>query len=357
MDRQRIIPGPRAALLLCTLAVFLVMSLSAQSALAHYPRDFSQSITRIGLGSCNHQDDAQPQWNILSRHNIDLWLWLGDIIYADTEDMDAMGRMYDAQFDREDYSVFRKTVPIVGTWDDHDYGENNSGKWYSKKKESQQLLLDFLEEPDHSPRRSREGVYAAYTFGPPGRQVKFILLDNRYFADEPGPEGDILGESQWDFLSTELNASTAQFTFIGSGTQVLALDQPFENWDNFPHSRRRLLDVIRDSHKGGVILLSGDRHIHEISVVNDESVRYPLIDFTASGLTHSYSSLKAEKNRYRVGPLLNGPGFALIVIDWDKEDPSVSLQARDMHDNTRLRFDMSLSSLQPHKDLDVEPGE
>jgi len=122
-----------------------------------------------------------------------------------------------------------------------------------------------------------------YTFGPLGRQVKLILLDNRYFADEPGPEADILGESQWDFLRTELNSSTAHFTLIGSGTQMLALDQRFENWGNFPRSRSRLLEMIRESHKGGVILLSGDRHIHEISVVNDESVRYPLIDFTASG--------------------------------------------------------------------------
>jgi alkaline phosphatase D len=337
--------------------VSLVLILSAQSAVAHYPRDFSQPITRIGLGSCNRQDAPQPQWSILNQHNLDLWLWLGDNIYADTEDMEIMRSKYDEQFNREDYAEFRKAVPVVGTWDDHDYGENDSGKWYPKKRESQRLLLDFLEEPDHSPRRSRDGAYAAYTFGPPARQVKFILLDNRYFADKPGPEADILGESQWDFLHTELNASTAQFTFVGSGTQVLALDQRFENWGNFPQSRRRLLEMIRESRTGGVILLSGDRHIHEISVVNDESVRYPLIDFTASGLTHSYSSLKAERNRYRVGPLLSEPGFALIVIDWEQKNPTVSLQARDMNDNIRLRLDMSLSSLQPNKDLDNEEGE
>ena len=42
----------------------------------------------------------------------------------------------------------------------------------------------------------------------------------------------------------------------------------------------------------------------------------------------------------------------LIVIDWEREDPTVSLQARDMDDNIRLRLDMNLSSLQPNKDLD-----
>jgi len=333
------------------------LALVADVAFAHYPHDLNQPLARIGIGSCNVQDEPQPHWSILSRHKVDLWLWLGDNIYADTEDMTLMKHKYDEQFMRKDYAGFRQTTPVIGTWDDHDYGENNSGKSYPKKIESQQLLLDFLEEPEHSVRRSRQGVYEAYTLGPPGRQVKFVLLDNRYFADEPGPDADILGDSQWDFLRTELNSSTAQFTFIGSGTQVLALDQPFETWGRFPQSRRRLLNVVRESNKGGVILLSGDRHIHEISVVNDETVHYPLIDFTASGLTHSYSSLKAEKNRYRVGSLLSEPGFGLIVIDWEREDPTVSLQARDMQDRIRLRLDMSLSSLQPNKNLDERPKE
>ena len=325
---------------------------SPEWSLARYPHDSSQPLSRIGLGSCNRQHAPQPHWSTIGKYELDLWLWLGDSVYADTEDMAEMKSEYDALFNRQEYAEFRRSVPIIGTWDDHDYGDGDSGKWYPKKKESQQILLDFLEVPEDSPRRSREGVYGVHTFGPPGKQVKFVLLDNRYFADEPGPDADILGEQQWDFLRAELSSSKAQITFIASGTQMLALDQPYENWGNFPKSRRRLLEVIRESCKGGIVLLSGDRHLHEISMVNDESVRYPLIDFTASGLTHSYSRLKAEKNRYRVGSFLNERGFGLIVIDWDREDPTVSLQARDMDDNIRLRLDMNLSSLQPNKDLD-----
>ena len=326
--------------------------MSAERSFARFPHDSSQPLSRIGLGSCNRQNAPQPHWSLIGKHEPDLWLWLGDSVYADTEDMAEKKSEHDALFNRQEYAEFRRAVPIIGTWDDHDYGEGDSGKWYPMKKESQQLLLDFLEVPEDSLRRSREGVYGVHTFGPSGRQVKFILLDNRYFADEPGPDADILGEPQWEFLRSELSSSMAQITFIASGTQMLALDQPYENWGNFPKSRRRLLEVIRDSGKGGIVLLSGDRHLHEISMVNDRSVRYPLIDFTASGLTHSYSRLKAEKNRYRVGPFLTERGFGLIVIDWDRADPTVSLQARDMDDEIRLRLDLSLSSLQPNKDLD-----
>lgn len=332
------------------LKALLFLILFPDAAVGFFPVDYSWPISRIAVGSCNHQDRAQPYWNTLGRSEIDLWIWLGDSIYADTEDMQIMADKYQAQFNHPDYSAFRVATPVVGTWDDHDYGENNSGKWYPKKAESKRLLLDFLEEPVGSPRRSRDGVYQAYSFGPPDKRVDLILLDNRFFAESPGPEADLLGERQWEFLREALEVSTAQFVFVASGTQVLAIDHRFEKWANFPGSRRRLLKTIRESGKGGVVLLSGDRHLHEISMVNDETVPYPLIDFTASGLTHSYSSLIAEKNRYRVGAFHNAPGFGVIEIDWDREDPLLTLQARDMKNEVRLRFQVSLSSLQPNKD-------
>ena len=329
----------------------LILLLTAASASAYYPHDRSQPLTRIAFGSCNHQEKPQPQWEVLRQSEPDLWVWLGDNIYADTEDMAVMKAKYDLQFDRPGYAAFRQAVPIIGTWDDHDYGLNGGNKKYPMKRESQQLLLDFLEVPTGDVRRSREGAYAAYVFGPPGRRVKFILLDNRYFSDRPGRRSDILGKRQWKFLQEELGNNTAQFTFIGGGTQMLAVDHGYDHWAEYPRSRKRLLDEIRASEQGGVVLLSGDRHIHEISMVNDETVRYPLFDFTASGLTHSYRRLKAEKNRYRVGPFLNEPGLGLIVIDWDRDDPMVSLRARDMKNRVRVRFDTTLSTLQPNKDL------
>ena len=33
-------------------------------------------------------------------------------------------------------------------------------------------FLDFLDVPKDHPRREREGVYSAHTYGPPGRRVK-----------------------------------------------------------------------------------------------------------------------------------------------------------------------------------------
>src|SRR5690606_1273195 len=112
----------------------------------------------------------------------------------------------------------RTICPVVGTWDDHDYGVNDGGAEYPKKRESQQVFLDFFEVPHDDVRRCREGVYFSRVWGPEGTRVQLILLDGRYFRSplktgfqpsEPGegfrgkyapdhdPRATMLGEAQW----------------------------------------------------------------------------------------------------------------------------------------------------------------
>ena len=84
------------------------------------------------------------------------------------------------------YSRLRqhKDKVIIGTWDDHDYGLNDAGKEFTAKLTNQRLLLDFLDEPLHSPRRKQQGVYASYTFGPHPKQVKVstLVYNTRLFS-------------------------------------------------------------------------------------------------------------------------------------------------------------------------------
>ena len=150
--------------------------------LGHYPTDFKTDISLIAFGSCNKRHLPQPLWEVIQKINPDLWIWMGDNIYGDTEDMAVMKEKYTQQFNLKAYKAFRESIPIIGTWDDHDYGKNNAGGWYPMKKESQQLALDFYEEPEGTARRKQAGLYTAYEFGSNDRKVKVILLDTRYHA-------------------------------------------------------------------------------------------------------------------------------------------------------------------------------
>lgn len=295
----------------------------------------------IAFGSCDRQSEPQNFWAEITATKPDLWIWLGDIIYADTTDMQAMQLMYQQQKQNAYYQQLMATSRIVGVWDDHDYGVNDGDKNYPKRVESKNLLLNFLDVPQDAPVRSHEGVYQSYSFGPKGKRVKIILLDARYFRDElqkgegdnrrrylPNATGDMLGEAQWQWLEKELTNSDAQIHLIGSGVQVISAEHPYEKWENFPAARRRLFDLIAKTKPAQAILLSGDRHTAEISKINLPGLGYSLYDITSSGLTHAYTGANAndEPNQHRVGKKLNAKNYALLKIDWSNKKPKVTAE-------------------------------
>jgi len=315
------------------LLLFLTFTLAALSAPGKFPENFRAPLERIAFGSCNRHDLPQPLWSVIAGNRPDLFIWLGDNIYGDSEDMAVLKAKYDAQRAVPAYADFSRQTAILATWDDHDYGANNADASYAQKVPSQQLALDFADVPGDDPRRKREGLYGSYTFGPTGQQVKILLIDNRYHSDAWGEGEDMLGPEQMRWLKQELRTSEAQLNLIASGTQVLPVDQPYEKWANFPATRDALLQFIKDEDIPGVIFLSGDRHIHEINLKNDDETDYPLIEVTSSGLTHAWRNFPGEPNRFRFGPVFDDLGFGLIMIDWEAQPASITLQIRD-RDNT-----------------------
>ncbi len=320
---------------------------------ARYPADFDAPLNSIAFGSCNRENLPQPAWAGLIEADPDLFIWLGDNVYGDTEDMSVLREKYARTFNQPRYRKFRMSTDIIGTWDDHDFGENNSGNWYPKKYESQLELYRFLEEPNDSERRKKEGVYASYVFGPDGKQVKIILLDNRYFADPPGPDAGLLGEAQWSWLEEELKNSTAQINIIGSGTQIIPRDHRFEKWQNFPKERARLFALMKEYQVPGLIFISGDRHFHEISVINDDTTPQLIPEVTSSSLNQPIGNIEAagEINRHRLGAPYGGRGYGVIEIDWKGPQTQISLQIRSASNEIVRQQNFPLANLQPDKIL------
>jgi alkaline phosphatase D len=323
--------------------LYLLFTLTANTSI--FSQSSQQPLTRIAFGSCSRENKEQPMWQYILDNQPQLWIWLGDNIYGDTDDMALLKQKYERQKSHVGYRKLLTSTPIIGIWDDHDYGRNDAGKEYAYKKESQQLMLDFLDVPSNSHRRKREGAYEAYTYGPRDKQVKIILLDARYFRDSlqkqgkaymPNVNGDILGDAQWKWLEKELTSSSASFHIIGSGIQMIPEQHMYEKWANFPKARKRLFELLASTKAKGVILLSGDRHIAEISKYENASIGYPIYEVTASGLTHSATTNQGEPNKYRVKHLVNELNFGMISIDWNKNPVEVHLQVRGLNNGLFL---------------------
>ena len=67
-----------------------------------------------------------------------------------------------------------------------------------------------------------------------------VILDEYYNADEPGPESDLLGEEQWQWLDGELKSGQGDVVVLGSRIQLLPSEHPYDHWGNYPRARKML---------------------------------------------------------------------------------------------------------------------
>ena len=330
-------------------------------------------LSRIAFGCCADQDKPQPVWDpVLARPN-DLFIFLGDNIYADTRDMAVMKAKYAKLAANPGFKKLRETTPLVAMWDDHDFGENDAGGEYPMKDASRRIFLDFWGEPAGSPRRDRDGVYASYVFGPPGQRVQLLLPDLRYnrtamlpmefpgsdherwgrerlaaglpvpgpYQRNPDRAATMLGERQWHWLERQLEVP-AEVRLFGSSVQVLADFTGWEAWANFARDRDRLFDLIRRKRANGLVFLSGDIHYAELSKY-DLNVPYPLWDLTSSGLTEEWRVPTPNANR--ASEVVADANFGWIDIDWRGAATTLSLGITDATGRPRMSWNLPLAEL------------
>ncbi|MBA4028141.1 MAG: hypothetical protein C0475_03195 [Planctomyces sp.] len=309
--------------------------------------DHSKALTTIVFGSCARSDRPQEIWEMINSAKPELFLFIGDNVYVDIPNRNPGAADFAPKYAElaafEGYQKLRDSCPILVTWDDHDYGLNDAGKEWQHKGHAQQQILGFFGEPEGSPRWERDGIYASYVTGPEGKRVQVIMLDTRFNRDTldrvPGerPRGrgpyvattdtskSMLGQKQWEWLERVLS-EPADVRVLGSSIQVVADEHGYETWGNMPHERQRLYDLIAKTGANGLVAISGDRHLMEISVER-QGVPYPIWDFTSSGFNWGSGEV-SDPNQHRVGPVLRQPNFGVIRIDWEKADPEILLEGR-----------------------------
>ncbi len=327
--------------------------------LAQSPRqpDPEKTISRIALGSCAHQNKKQPILLKAVKSKPDLFIYLGDNIYGDTRSMDKLKSKYDKLAAKKEFQKLCEAMPILATWDDHDYGENDAGKEYPFKAESKEIFLDFWNEPEDSERRTHPGVYHSVLLGPPGKRIQVILLDTRTFRDHlmkangepwfndyrpnPSPDSTFLGEAQWKWLEQQFQIP-ADIRLIASSTQFSHGYNGWESWSNVPHERQRMLALIQFTRAEGVIFISGDVHWGELSRLEPPG-GYPIYDLTSSGITQTWPSV--ERNGNRVGEPMRENNIGLINIDWNAKDPDIEFVLKDVKGKVVLSHTVKLAEL------------
>lgn len=264
----------------------------------------------------------------MSKENASFMVWLGDNTYLREADWDSkfgiQHRFTHTRSLPELQPLLRKMFHYA-TWDDHDYGPNDSEWTYPMKNVTKQTFMDFFPSNTYGAGHS-EGVTSFFDWS----DCEFFMMDDRWYRTSQGQDGKMLGDQQMDWLVTSLRGSLAKYKFVAVGSQVLNSSKSKENHINYTDERAALLEAIEKYNIKGVIFLTGDRHHSEISKLKFES-GLEVYDITTSPLAAGPATNVKEINNNRVeGTLIDGKrNYSVISVVGKGEDRRVEVVYKD----------------------------
>lgn len=310
-------------------------------------------LTRFAFGSCVEENRSMAFWDVIAAQKPQAFLLIGDNVYGDTRatgaaDIPTLTASYRKLSARAEFDRFRRSIPMLTTWDDHDFGANDGGGSFAFKEYAEKAYESYWGATDEV--KSRPGVYESRIVGPEGKRVQFILLDTRFFRSDlvampyrspapalgwyianTDPKATLLGDAQWQWLEQQL-AKPADLRFIISSIQMITSAHNYESWANFPKERERFYRLLAAQQIDNAMLLTGDRHAGAMYKTEVAGLKSPLWEITSSSLNYGFGKgddRAREPDPARNGGLWSVANFSVIDIDWTTKAVKFSLRRDD----------------------------
>lgn len=300
----------------------------------------------VAIGSClfiNEPEADRPGKGYGDRYDIleriadlkpNMMLWLGDNVYYREPDFYSKAGLVHRNTHTRSVKELQRLLAgsiNIASWDDHDFGPNNSDRSYRMREEALDLFKLFWMNPNYGTGKTK-GVFGRYLYN----DIEFFILDDRYHRAPNrlnDPDKAFFGREQIQWLKDALSNSRAPFKVVVSGSQVINEQTGSEAFSRFENEYKDLMAWLDESKVEGVLFLSGDRHHTEVLKKKRPGL-YPLYDFTSSPLTAgTHDSLfDLEKdNPMRVdGTLLLGKrNFGTLTFSGPRTDRMLTMHTYD----------------------------
>jgi len=281
----------------------------------------------LAMGSCASSTDFFDVWDQIAAQDIDALMLLGDTPYIDNRELSVNREKHRQFLSIPTLSALAASTPVWGTWDDHDFGGNDTDGRINNREVIRKVFTEYRAQTQFGD--GIHGVYTKFRRGP----VEVFLLDPRYFSQtEPSPvaadKPTCLGKTQWNWLLDHLRASTAPFKILATG--MIWDDKKNgekDDWETYSHEREALFDFIGKEQIKGVVLIGGDIHVsRHLKYPMTDRIGYDLHQFIISPLhDRVIPSLNVPHPHLQWGvPLKNM--FLTVEVDSTLKTPT--LQAR-----------------------------
>ncbi len=320
--------------------------------------DIKKSMATIAFASCMddfYKTQQTSMWKELLGHGADILIILGDNVYADRRNghpiIDVNPRvLWERYTETRDLLELYKSdnlIPIIATWDDHDFGQNDGGLDFKYKKESTETFNAFF---------SQDSVKGVYDLGPGVSSTLrvfgqvFYLLDDRSFRTpdhKGGPEQTQLGVAQENWLLENL-VSTRHPSWLINGGQWFGGYHQFESFEgdhpeNFKIFMNRLKSAVAP-----VIFISGDRHLAELMKIEKEVLGYETYEFTTSAIHANVypSTWDKTPNRRQIAGVAGTFNYGIVKTS---QEDTWKINVKAFGPGSKLLFERDLKIAKPAK--------
>jgi len=274
-------------------------------------------------------------FNAMNAEKPQFMLWLGDnVYYIGKQNHGTFRKMMFRQLKHrknKDIRNFINNNIHHTTWDDHDYGPNNSGKKFKRKWEARRVFNTFWSDTtDLVFNNNRITKYFEKD------NAAFFVLDVRWDRKEGET---MLGKEQMEWLKNALKNCNKPVKFIVSGSQVLNNSTLTDTWSSFGDEREALFRFIDSTRIKGIVFISGDRHLSCMfskTLPNGTT----LYDYTSSALTSFAFPLKLSQKHDFVQPgfdyssYTNKHNYGAIEVFRAEEKYIVRIKTKDKKGKT-----------------------
>lgn len=322
------------------------------------PEDPAANVRLAFGGGAKYFPGNERIWDTIRLRRPDALLLLGDNVYLSLPE--SVGAFHDYTYyqlqSRPEFRRVVASVPTFAIWDDHDAGIDDVflGPYTDKpawKRDYLELFHRNWNNPAGGAPPERPGVWFKFRVGP----VECFMLDCRYYRENFLKENaSMLGPVQKAWLLESLRVSTAPFKILvssvpwaddskietsPSGETVYAKD----TWHGYRGERAEIFDFLAEHRIGGVLLLSADRHRHDVRI-NQRPLGYPLIEIMSSTLTHESGGAPSSGNP--IYELLYTRGFGFLTFDTAAPEPLAVIEIVTIEGESTYRREVKLSELQ-----------
>lgn len=267
--------------------------------------DLKSTKTTFATMSCmaddwRFEEVINPIWERLRKARPDFLIMSGDVVYVDSfafverkkaTEQDLWQRYIDS-LNRLPVYHFTRLIPILASWDDHDFGTNDGDREFAAKDPALRVFKAFFGGRDlpGTFENGPGGVATRFT----GFGQNFVLMDNRYFrqANKEQKKQETFGhwgEKQHQWMIKGVQNSTNP-TWIVNGNQIFngkQLDFKEAMEANHPANYARLIEDLKKT-TPAVAFISGDIHFSEVMRIPAERLGFETYELTSSAM-HSYS--------------------------------------------------------------------